>query len=135
MVFTKQNQQSSFAAGAAMLALSGAVVKLIGFCYKIPLMRLIGAEGMGYFNAAYDVYAVLCMISTSGLPIAVSVLINRYPGLHRRIFRISLVMFAMLGTLGSLGVFCAADQIAIWVGAPNAAQCLRFIAPAVLFVC
>ena len=135
MVFTNPNKHSSFAAGALMLALSGIVVKLIGVCYKIPLMRLIGAQGMGYFNTAYDVYALLCVISTTGLPVAVSVVINRHPALHKRVFRLSLGIFALLGVTGMCGVFFAADRIAAWVGAPEAAQSLRFIAPAVLFIC
>ena len=135
MVFTKHTKRYSFAAGAAVLAISGIIVKMIGVCYKIPLMRLIGSEGMGYFNTAYDVYALLCLLSTTGLPVAVSVLINRYPSLHRRIFRLSLGVFAVLGMLGAVVVFIAADRIAIAVGAPQAAQSLRFIAPAVLFVC
>ncbi len=117
-----------------MLALSGIIVKLIGVCYKIPLMRLIGAQGMGYFNTAYDVYALLCIISTSGLPIAISVLISRYPDLHKQIFRLSLKIFVIIGALSTVVVFFAAERIAILVGAPEAAPSLRFIAPAVLFI-
>ena len=109
-----------------MLALSGIIVKLIGVCYKIPLMRLIGAQGMGYFNTAYDVYALLCIISTSGLPIAISVLISRYPDLHKQIFRLSLKIFAIIGALSTVVVFFAAERIAILVGAPEAAPSLRY---------
>ena len=135
MVFTNQNKQASFASGAVILAISAIVVKLIGVCYKIPLMRLIGAQGMGYFNTAYDVYALLCLLSTTGLPVAVSVVINRHPSQHRRIFRLSLIIFAVLGIWG-MGTACfAADRIAAAVGAPDATQSLRFIAPAVLFIC
>lgn len=135
MIFTNTQKQSSFAAGAAILALSAITVKLIGVCYKIPLVHLLGAQGMGYFNAAYDVYALLCVISTTGLPIAVSVVINRYPSAQRKIYLLSLSLFAVFGCLGAAGVFLGADMIAQRVGAPGAAQSLRFIAPAVLFIC
>lgn len=135
MIDTNHKKQSSFAAGAVLLAVSAIVVKVIGVCYKIPLVHLLGAEGMGYFNAAYDVYALLCVISTTGLPVAVSVVMNRRPGNQKRIYLLSLAVFTILGMLGAAGVFFCADRIAIWVGAPAAAQSLRFIAPAVLFVC
>lgn len=135
VVITNNQKQSSFAAGAVLLALSAVLVKLIGVCYKIPLVRLLGTEGMGYFNAAYDVYALLCVISTTGLPVAVSVVINRYPHRQRKIFLLSAALFALLGLSGAVAVFLGADVIALWVGAPSAAQSLRFIAPAVLFVC
>ncbi len=135
MIFTNNQKQSSFAAGAAILALSAVAVKLIGVCYKIPLVHLLGAQGMGYFNAAYDVYALLCVISTTGLPVAVAVVINRYQEAQRKIYLLSLALFAILGWLGAAAVFFGADIIAKKVGAPEAAQSLRFIAPAVLFVC
>ncbi|MBO5841598.1 MAG: oligosaccharide flippase family protein, partial [Clostridia bacterium] len=111
MIFTNTQKQSSFAAGAAILALSAITVKLIGVCYKIPLVHLLGAQGMGYFNAAYDVYALLCVISTTGLPIAVSVVINRYPSAQRKIYLLSLSLFAVFGCLGAAGVFFGADMI------------------------
>lgn len=135
MIGTKSEKQSTFAAGAMLLVFSAIVVKIIGVCYKIPLVHLLGAQGMGYFNAAYDVYALLCVISTTGLPVAVSVLVNRYPKQRQRIFGITLVIFSVLGLSGAAGVFLGADRIATWVGAPQAALSLRFIAPAVLFVC
>ena len=135
VVITNNQKQSSFAAGAALLAISAMLVKVIGVCYKIPLVHLLSAEGMGYFNAAYDVYALLCVISTTGLPVAVSVVINRYPDKQHHIFLLSLSLFALLGLPGAAAVFLGADRIALWVGAPAAAQSLRFIAPAVLFIC
>lgn len=131
----KTPKHSSLAEGAALMAVSAVVVKLIGMCYKIPLLHLLGAQGMGYFNAAYDVYALLCVISTTGLPVAVSVVMNRYPHEKRRIYLLSLIIFTLLGLPGAAGVFFGADRIALWIGAPEAAQSLRFIAPAVLFIC
>lgn len=135
MIITNNQGKSSFAKGALLLALSAIAVKVIGVCYKIPLVNLLGTQGMGYFNAAYDVYALLCMVSTTGLPVAVSVVINRRPSEQRRVYLLSLATFAVLGGLGAAAVFFGAEQIAVSVGAPAAAQSLRFIAPAVLFVC
>jgi stage V sporulation protein B len=86
-------QRNTFATGAAVLVASAILVKLIGVCYKIPLVHLLGTQGMGYFNTAYDVYALLCIVSTTGLPVAVSTLINRYPYSRKRIFEISVCLF------------------------------------------
>ena len=62
------SKKQTFLHGAALLALATAVVKIIGAFYKIPLNRIIGEQGFGYFNTAYNIYAVLLMISTAGLP-------------------------------------------------------------------
>ncbi len=131
----QSRREASFTNGVVILTVSAVIVKLIGVCYKIPLVRLLGTEGMGNFNAAYDVYALLCMISTTGLPVAVSVMMNQHRGQHKRIFWLSLSIFLFIGVLGAAVVFFAADAIANRIGAPGAAQSLRFIAPAVLFIC
>ena len=131
----KNEVNSSFAGGVAILTLSTVIVKLIGVCYKIPLVRLLGAEGMGYFNAAYDVYAILCIVSTTGLPVAISVIMNKYREQHKRIFLLSLCIVIVIGLISALGVFAFSEQIAVRIGASSAAMSLRFMAPAVLFIC
>lgn len=63
-------KSQSFLKGAAILTFSTVIVKLIGFIYTIPLINLLGGEGMGYYYTAYDIYALLSVIFTAGLPIA-----------------------------------------------------------------
>ncbi len=121
--------------GVALLSVSAVLVKMIGVCFKIPLVHLLGTEGMGYFNAAYDVYALLCLTSTTGLPVAVSVMVNRKSKWQRAIFRVSMLTFTALGVLWSVAVFVLAEPIARVIGAPLAAGSLRTIAPALLFIC
>ena len=65
-------KKQSFIAGAAILAASSAIVKLIGAVYKIPLNNILGDEGKAYFQTAYEIYNVLLTISTAGLPVAIS---------------------------------------------------------------
>ena len=65
-------KKQNFLHGAALLAMATAIVKVIGALYKIPLKMIIGDTGYGYFVTAYDIYSVLLMISTAGLPIAMS---------------------------------------------------------------
>lgn len=127
--------QGTFLHGVALLSISTVLVKLIGVLYKIPLVHLLGAQGMGYFNAAYDVYALLCLVSTTGLPVAVSVLLGRQEAHKRAVFRVSLLTFLILGILGCGAVLAFARPIANAIGAPDAVQSLRAIAPALLFIC
>lgn len=47
-----------------ILMISNLAVKVIGAIFKIPLMNIIHAEGMAYFNAAYYVYVMFYQIST-----------------------------------------------------------------------
>ena len=59
-------KKQTFLGGAAVLAAATLLVKLIGACYKIPLVRIIGAQGYNYFLNAYDIYSVLLIASTAG---------------------------------------------------------------------
>ena len=81
----KSNAKSStFFGGAAILAASIAVVKVIGALYKIPLGRILGDVGFGHFNNAYAIYNLLLMVSTAGLPVAMSKTISEANALNRR---------------------------------------------------
>ena len=71
----KQVKKTLFS-GVLLLTLSTAIVKVIGLFYKIPMLTYLGSVGMGYFNSAYEIYALFCVISTAGLPVAISVLIS-----------------------------------------------------------
>ena len=102
----QKNTKKTFLSGVLLLTLSTVLVKVIGLIYKIPMLAYLGSEGMGYFNSAYEIYALFCVISTAGLPVALSVLISGAiargeRGQVRRIYSASLAVFLLIGILGS----------------------------------
>lgn len=135
----------AFFSGVAVLSLSTVLVKIIGLFYKIPMLRYLGSVGMGYFNAAYEWYAMLCVLATAGLPIAVSMLIagacakeasllarkNRI----RRIERISSRIYLALGSVGSVAMWLFAPMIANLIDSPLTVYALRAVAPTLFFSC
>ena len=80
----QSSQKSTFFGGAATLAAGIVIVKLIGALYKIPLGRILGDVGFGHFNNAYSVFNLLLMVSTAGLPVAMSKTISEANALGRR---------------------------------------------------
>lgn len=135
-----KEKKQSFAGGALILLVSGILVKGIGALFKIPLAGTVGDAAMGYFSSAYSVYAMLFLISTTGLPAAVSRLVAaaRAGGdaaKVRRIFRAALTSFLGAGLLFSLALFFFADAIAAVPREPELAQCLRILSPLIFFVC
>ena len=101
-----QSKKQSFLHGAALLAMATIIVKVIGAFYKIPLKMIIGDQGFGYFNTAYNIYAVLLLISTAGLPIAMSRLISHANALGnynqvRRVYATARGIFLGLGVVSS----------------------------------
>lgn len=52
--------------------------KFLGFLYRIYLSRSIGAEGIGIYQVALSVFALLLTVCCSGTPITVSRLMTKY---------------------------------------------------------
>lgn len=131
---------TTFLSGVVVLTFSTVLVKLIGLFYKIPMLHYLGSEGMGYFNAAYEWYAMLCVLSTAGLPLAGSMLIAEARTANndeavRRIERVMLRAFLVFGTVGSLALFFGAETIARMIGSPDTRYALMAVAPTLFFSC
>ena len=134
------NQKQTFLGGAAVLALATAIVKVIGAFYKIPLNRLIGDEGFGYFNTAYDIYSVLLMISTTGLPVAMSRMISEAKALGQtnqihRIYKTAFAAFLALGLVGSGGMMILCKALAGLMSQSESWFAILCLSPAMLFIC
>ena len=135
------NKKQNFLTGAAILSLSTIVVKVIGMLYKLPLNRIIDSQGFAYFNKAYAIYTVLLVISTTGLPVAMSRMVSEARAKEngrqmQRIFHTAMIAYLTIGFLGS-GImmffphWLASDVMSM----PNAWVSIFALGPAVLCIC
>ncbi len=125
--------------GSVILLTANFIVKLIGAIFKIPLVNLLGNEGMAYFNAAYTIYSGLFVIATAGLPVALSKMIaeSRAKGNlfeTKRIFKVAFTIFISIGILGSLTLFFGAEKFANMTNFASSDLCVKAMAPAIFFV-
>ncbi len=135
-----QKRAKGFVSGVLLLSASTLLVKIIGLAFKIPMLSYLGTEGMGYFNSAYEIYALLCTVSTAGLPVALSMLVStakaRGNGREvKRVYRTALLVFLTFGICGSAVMMCFAKHISEIIGNPNAYPSIYAIAPALFFIC
>jgi len=129
-----------FISGVLVLTLSNILVKAIGLFFKIPMNYIVGDTGMGYYNAAYTIYTFFYMLSTAGLPVAISILVSEARGsgkntLIRQILKTALILLLFIGIIGSGLMLTGAVPLAKWIGAPPASMCVSVIAPSMFFVC
>ncbi len=135
-----RNKNQTFIWGAAIIAFSHIIVKIIGAGFKIPLDRFIlQTEGMGIYNAAYTIYNWLFMISTAGLPVAISKMVSESYAIGNikeanRIFNIAKVFMFALGLCGTLVLFFGAEMFANMLSAPYVKYSIMALAPSLLFV-
>ena len=138
MIKVRDDGRKKIFGGVAVLTLSTLAVKITGLLYKIPLIKLVGIEGMAYFLAAYHIYALIFVLSTAGLPVATSVLVSKSLAKENRretdkVFRVSLVLFSSVGAIFSALMFGFSGFIAETIKIPEASLCIKAVAPAVLF--
>lgn len=68
--------KQSFLYGTLVLVGAGLITKVLGFIYRIALSRIIGDEGMGLFQMAFPILIFTIVITTAGLPVAISKLVS-----------------------------------------------------------
>lgn len=137
---SNQSKKQSFLGGAAILAAAVAIVKVIGFFYKIPLNNILGGAGKTYFDTAYKIYNFLLTFSTAGLPLAISKITSEAhaqgrENQKRKIFRTAIWLFFILGLIGSALMLARPEDLAVFLNNSLAAQAVQALAPAVFCVC
>ena len=135
----QSNKKQTFLQGAFILLLANMLVKVIGALFKIPLQHLLLDEDMGVFNVAYQFYTAMFVISTAGVPVALSKMISESYTLGRNkeiraIVRIAGLVFITLGALCSAFLFFGADWLGSIIRNPAAVLSMKAVAPSVFFV-
>lgn len=136
---TNKDKKGSFIMQASVLAAASLIVRFIGFLYRLPLTELIGDRGNAIYSAGYYIYTFLLILSSAGLPAAISRLVSTRiaKGEYRnaeKIFRVSMIFAGAAGAIGMLVLFFFAEPIAKFVDSPNSVYCLQTLAPTLLIV-
>ena len=123
-------RRHNFISGAAVLAFAVAVTKVLGALYKIPLGNLLDKEGMAHFYAAYNIYNLLLVLSTAGLPLALSRLVSRAAAqgrrnAQRRIFRTALSALCAAPSCACFPRCSAACSTTRWPRPPSGSSARR----------
>lgn len=133
--------KQSFVKGAMILTISMALGKVLGALFKIPLGRLIGGVGMGYYGTAYELYSPLYALATAGFPIAISKLVseNMVKGRFRDVrktHRISIPLFLPTGTTAFLIMILAIPFYTTnIIKTPESKYTMYALAPTIIFAC
>ena len=133
----KTGGESNFVVQGSILAIASIVVRIIGIAYRIPMINIIGDEGMGYYGTAFNVYNIALLLSSYSLPLAVSKMVSVRLARKQyrnsvRILRAALVYATVVGALAAAVIWFGADFFAREVFfMPYAAFALKTLAPTV----
>lgn len=131
--------KGSFIKQATILAAAGILVRFLGFVYRLPLTNMIGDEGNGIYAAGFYIYTFLLILSSAGLPAAISKLVSeriaqrQYRNAHY-IFHAALIIAVVFGTFFGVILFVFSKEIAILSDIPESVYCIQTLAPTLLIV-
>ena len=130
--------KDSLVKGTLILTAAALIARMLGAVQRIPLVSLLGDAGMGSYTIAFNIYSVLLVAATAGVPSALSKLVSERTALGRyaeaeRIYRAAAVFALFAGVLMTALLFIAAPYYAVYVAQdPVSATAIRAIAPALL---
>ncbi len=135
-------KKQNYLHGAAIMAGTTVIVKIVAFLYKIPLgsMRILGDEGFAHFTVAYNIYGFILTLATAGFPVALSRMISvadthGRPAQVQRIFRVALGVLTAIGGFFTLVMIAFNRPLSVMMGDREAALSIAVLAPAVVIVC
>ncbi len=135
-----QRKKQSFVTGAAILTVSTILIKIMGALFKLPLANIIGDQRMADFGTAYNIYSLLLILSTAGLPVALSRMVAAADAMDlrqqmKRTFHVARAAFFTLGMVSTLFMLLFNKPLAAFMDNPEAALSIAVLAPAVVCVC
>ena len=133
-----KNEKKSFVKGAVILGVAGLICKIIGAFFRIPLYNMLG-DGMQYYEAVYPYYSTLLVISSAGLPTAISRMVAEHTALGdmagaKRVFRKSQILLLGIGLVTTALMYFGAEFLARTTVGEGAVFSFRAMSPALLIV-
>lgn len=137
-----KNKKQTFMAGVMTIMFAQIIIKVLGLIYRLVITNVpyFGDEGNGLYGAGFQIYMLLLSIATTGIPGAIAKLVSeriavgKYKEAHT-IFKIAFALFAVIGLIGTMLLYCGARIIATnLIGNPAVEGVLKALAPSIVFV-
>lgn len=103
--------------GAVVLFTANLINRILGFCYQYFIMRYIGSEAYGLFNMAFPVFMIALVLTTAGIPLAISKMVAEKVSLGKlqdaqKIFRVAFALLFFSGSVITVLLFSFTLKIA-----------------------
>lgn len=123
--------------GTIILALAALIARVLGAGQRIPLKYLLGDAGMATYASAFNIYMMLLVVATAGIPSALSKLVSERTALGQfeetgRIYRAAALFALAAGAVMTVLLFAAAPLYERLSDVPAASLATRALAPALL---
>lgn len=130
-------KKDSLIKGTVILAAAALVARVLGIFQRVPLQHAMNHEGNIAFGQANNIYLLLLVFATAGIPTAVSKMVSERLVLGRheevnRIYRAAIRFGVITGIIMTLLLLIVAPYYTELSGAPKSTLAIRAIAPSLL---
>lgn len=135
-------KKEGFMNSVIIIMASQVFIKIVGLIYRVYLTNRegFGDRGNAIYSGGYQIYSLLLLLSTVGIPSAISKLVSEklakkdYFEAHR-IFKIAFFLVSAIGLAGSVILFALAEYISNkLLLIPESTLTIRCLAPSIFFV-
>jgi stage V sporulation protein B len=107
---------------------------MIGAFVRIPLFRMLGAEGVGLYQMIYSLYGLILTLVTGGIPTTITLYTAKDRQLGLKMLKVSIILLAVIGVIVGLLCHTLALRLALVLGDSRLESPIKFIAPALVLV-
>ena len=137
---SEKTAQDKMISGSIWMTAGSVFSRVLGAIYIIPWLIWMGSNGNlanALYAKAYQVYSIFLVISTAGVPGAISKQVAHYNALDeyevgQRLYRHGLVMMTLMGIISMLIMYFGAPVFA--VGSPQLTMIFRALSWALLII-
>jgi len=122
----------------SLLAVSGILVSIIGFVYRVPMSNMLGEGGAGIYSVAYNIYNIALTVSSYSFPSGISKVISEQRAKGdtasvKKVFSSTMLLAALIGAFISLLVYLGRYVLEVIYAKDGLAITMTVVAPT-LFV-
>lgn len=130
-------KKDSLIKGTLILTAAALIARVIGIFQRVPLSEVMDKVGLSAFNMANNVYLLLLVFATAGIPSAISKMVSERVELGRgdevkRIYRAAIRIGAIAGVTLTVGLLLFAPLYTWLAGTQHATLAIQAIAPSLL---
>lgn len=133
-----KNIKNPIVSGTIALTVAALVTKIFGVIFKVPLSYILMDEGMGYFNSAYTIYGFFFVLSSAGLPKAVTIMVSELDVNSKKdtesLIKLLIRVGVYIGIFLSIIYIFVAPMTSFVLGNAKALPCLLAISPCIICV-
>lgn len=112
--------------------------KFLGFLYRVFLSRTIGSEGMGVYQVALSVFALILTACTAGTPVTVSRLMTKYRaenqlGKINKVISAGLIFTVIVALPVCIAFFIFNDSLSFLFSDPRCKSVFLVVLPGLVF--